>query len=82
MKSKQLQQPDEWKIEERDDGSIVASGGTCMMTHKDEGGRIFMRNLVHVGTTEHRRILVGEMDGVRVYVFPDRIILSKRDLYP
>lgn len=48
--------------------------------------KVFMRNAkkFYFGDATgpaHVRILVGELDGVRVYVLGTKVILTKRDLY-
>lgn len=50
-----------------------------------EGGQAFMRHAIKgFGTPGARKVtwLVGELDGVRVYVTPDRVILTREDRYP
>lgn len=48
------------------------------------GGRVFCRNAIKLrrdGSREHVRVMVGELDGVRVYVHGDSVILTREDLY-
>ena len=51
-----------------------------------EGARIFRRNAIKIalgpgGESGRRTMLVGELDGVRVYITPQmRIVMTKEDL--
>ena len=84
MSSREQPQPEEWKIRKRDDGVIEASGPVSMIVDDAESGKLFMRNTVRYGggVTEHKRFLVGELDGVRVYLSGNRVLITKRNLYP
>ena len=50
------------------------------------GGRMFFRRSIKLNprTGEQRRTewMVGELDGVRVYVIGRNVIVTKEDLYP
>jgi len=52
----------------------------------DGEARLFHRNAIrkHLGSGETERVrwLVAELDGVRVYVHHQEIVITKRDLYP
>ena len=76
------------KIETQPDGSISAVSDDLQMIVLPDGDdppRVFNRNALQknmrTGESTHLRVLVGELDGVRVYVSADQIILTKRDLY-
>lgn len=50
-----------------------------------DGGRIFRRRAVKgVGGPSPRPVewLVAELDGVRVYVCGDQVVVTRRDIYP
>jgi len=50
-----------------------------------EGGHSFARRAIKgFGTPNARHVtwLVGELDGVRVYVTPDGVIMTREDRYP
>lgn len=44
--------------------------------------QVFSRNGIRVQTGEHIRWLVCELDGVRLYVNGDNMVMTKRDMYP
>jgi hypothetical protein len=48
----------------------------------DGDTKVFIRNGIRIKTGEKVRWLVGELDGVRVYVQDSNIILTRQDLYP
>ena len=79
--------PDIYERNETADGSIHLVGDGVVLTVMPDGEtRAFSRVAMRVGTAgsveEKTRWLVGELDGVRVYVQDGHVILTKRDLYP
>lgn len=69
-------------------GELASENGLVRLVVLDADafeGRMFKRKAIKaVGTPAARRLcwLVGELEGVRVYVDGDRVTLTKRDLYP
>jgi hypothetical protein len=58
-------------------------GGAVVSVY--DGGKAFMRRAIKgFGSPNARQVewLVGELDGVRVYVKDGHVIVTKRDLYP
>ena len=47
-----------------------------------DGGRVFMRNAIHINEQRRSRWLVGELNGVRCYVNGNNVILTTQDLNP
>lgn len=49
-----------------------------------DGGSIFTRNAIHVNVLSNKEtrenVLVAVLDGVRVYVTPGSVLVTKRDL--
>lgn len=78
------------EIETQDDGTIVAVNDEVTLVvvpeEPSENPKAFNRcgiiKDLRTGVTHHTRWLVGELDGVRVYLTGDTIILTKRDLNP
>jgi hypothetical protein len=68
----------------------LAEGKNLQMTVEGDGGSAFSRvGILNACTpaAEEVRWLVGELDGVRVYLFRDTdgsldVLLTKRDVYP
>ncbi len=58
-----------------DDGSIMVHG---------EDVKCFMRNAItkylKTGQTQHRRVLVGELDGVRCYYDGETVVMTRDNL--
>ena len=75
---------DSWSITEEADGTRKASGPVNLLILPEAESKIFMRNSIEWGANQnvHRRCLVGELDGVRVYVSGTDIVMTKRDIYP
>ncbi len=51
----------------------------------DEGGQAFMRHAIKkVGTPDAHKVtwLVGELDGVRCFVTPEGVILTRENKWP
>ena len=50
----------------------------------DGESKVFLRNAIKLigGRQEKRRYIVGELDGVRVYIEGASVIMTKQDLYP
>jgi len=76
-------------ITEEADGSIHAVSPSLSMTVLPVDGRpgkIFNRNGIkkHLDgrPVEHVRWLVGELNGVRVYIHQGAVIMTTEDLYP
>lgn len=61
------------KRAESKDGSIVVM--------PDGESRIFMRNFVRMPGGAHTRVMVAELNGVRVYAHGPDLIVTTRDLY-
>jgi hypothetical protein len=58
-------------------------GGAMLSVY--DGGRAFMRRAIKgLGSANARQVdwLVGELDGVRVYVKDGHVIMTKADLLP
>ena len=72
-------------VEVLDDGTLRAEAGPVEI-RVDPDGRIYNRNAIRkhlqTGETEHDRWLVAELDGVRLYIAGDKLLLTRRDLYP
>lgn len=71
-------------IHRDEDGVHHGTLGTAMLSVYD-GGRAFMRRAIKgFGGGNARQVnwLVGELDGVKVYVKDGHIIMTKKDLYP
>ena len=85
MESPYAKDPLEYNIEVLEDGTRIASNPINNLHVLPDGEtRIFKRRIIKkAGSSnpEFRTILVGELDGVRVYVRGNDIVLSKRDLY-
>ena len=74
--------PEEWKISEAE-GVVFASAITpASVSAYVEGGRAFMRNAIQPARGRHVRVLVCELDGVRVYCSGRRLIVTRQDLNP
>ena len=62
--------------------------GYPIITVLNEGNiKLFMRNGIKVALDNNEemsrsRWVVGELDGVRVYIQDDHIVMTKQDLYP
>ncbi len=68
-------------------GETVGVNGLVQVTLlKDEGRRMFKRRAIkknlRTGAAERVEWLVAELDGVRVYVNGDRILLTRREVMP
>lgn len=76
--------PEVWRITEEPDGTRRANGPVNLVILPEATSKIFMRNAIQwdSGPKNHQRWLVGELDGVRVYVSGNDILMTKRDLYP
>lgn len=76
----------DYDIETREDGTMQATRqGSATVKLLDEGGRMFRRRAVKFfGTAEPREVcwLVAELNGVRVYVADDVIMITTQDLRP
>jgi len=69
-----------------EDGSIQVDGdGVKLLVMNDGQAKAFSRVGLRVGVRGPEsavRWLVGELNGVRVYVSPEAVILTTQDLYP
>ena len=71
-------------ITQDDDGTIYATSlERCLTILPDGPGRAFNRNFktYSPGNVTHERVLVGELDGVRVYILGNDVIMTKQDMY-
>lgn len=71
-------------IDRSDPLSISADNGEIELSVLD-GGRVFKRRAIKgVGSASPREIcwLVGEINGVRIYIDGSRLVLTTQDLYP
>ena len=73
-------------IEDEDGVKHLTSIQGILSVLPDGETKAFMRNAKKVGAgngelRDHIRVLVGELDGVRVYVQGIRVILTRQDLY-
>lgn len=68
-------------IDINDNGAVATDGDRRVVV---DGGKAFNRRAIRknlkTGETEHLFALVGELDGVRIYVIGDGIIMTKEDL--
>jgi hypothetical protein len=81
---------DDCKITEDEDGTWNAVSVQGILTVLPDGEtRVFMRNAIKFAVGEggdpnrggKHRMLVGQLDDVRVYVCGNKVILTKQDLY-
>lgn len=73
------------KILDLPDGSKTGNLQELQLIILPDGeSKVFWRNGIHIGAKPKRtRWLVGELDGVRVYIQGDgKLIMTKQDLYP
>lgn len=73
----------EIKTDEQGIRHAISKDG-CVSVLPDGEVKLFMRNAIKFrpnGNKEHLRMLVAELDGVRVYVKGDQVIVTKQDLY-
>lgn len=77
---------EDYVIKQDDEGAWNATSLQRIVTVLPEGDtKIFMRNGVRPfapGGEQRVRWLVAELDGVRVYVHGNHILVTKQDLYP
>ena len=77
--------PLEFKLELAGDGSRIAKNPlTSLVILPDGESRLFKRRAIKKcegKETKFDSILIGELDGVRVYVRDNQIIMTKQDLY-
>ena len=81
--------PGEFLVDRDESGNITASDGLRTVTVAVENGEdtsYFHRVAIHKamgpqGREGVERVFVAELDGVRLYVNGDSMILTKRDLY-
>lgn len=77
----------ERQIDEKGNISIAMPGSPTLTVINEGDIQGFTRVAIRVGLDaanekERTRWAVGELDGVRVYVQGDHVILTKQDLYP
>lgn len=80
MKSDTLQ---DWSISDVECGKIAVPLTPNTLGVVVEGGYIFKRNAIKDALTpnaEHIRCLVAELDGVRIYIRGDKILMTKRNV--
>lgn len=77
--------PLEYQIETKEDGTRVATNPLTTLSIMPDGEtKLFKRRAIKTTTgkeTEFDTVLIGELDGVRVYVKNGAIVLTKQDLY-
>ena len=76
-----------YQLQHEDDGVIHASRDTRCITiipQDGEESKAFHRNGIKLepGGERRTRWFVAELDGVRLYVNGDSIIMTKKDMYP
>lgn len=67
------------------DGKRSASNGQTCATLLDADGKMFRRNAIKgIGGAQHQRVqwLVIELDGVRVYIDGQNVVVTRQDLMP
>ncbi len=75
-----------FEIRQDEDGSRHAVSSEMMVTILPDGeSKIFHRNAIKkntaTGETTHIRALVAELNGVRMYMIDNHIVLTTQDLY-
>jgi NOL1/NOP2/fmu family ribosome biogenesis protein len=71
------------KTTKQDDGSLLVElPGKKITILPDADMQAFSRNGIKLATKEHSRWLVCQLDGVRLYVNGDNMVLTKQDLFP
>lgn len=77
---------DEFAITQDEEGHHAVRADQAVTVLPDGAARVFHRNGIkknfRTGETTHVRWLVAELDGVRVYVHHQDIVVTRRDLYP
>jgi len=79
-----MDQPTPFEIVSRD-GARVATNGVRSMTLIEEDGRMFRRRAVKgvgSGSPQNVEWAVAELDGVRVYMDGEHVIVTRKDLQP
>lgn len=81
-----MTQPHFEKVKDRDGTLTAILPNLALMILPDGESRVFSRNAVAAdGKGSHRRIMVGELNGVRVYVETrhgiPHLIMTTQDLY-
>ena len=79
----------EWQIVVAEDGHMATNGSVTLSVLRDGQIRMFKRNAMkHAMTPQVQMVswLVGELDGVKVYVQEQpmqlNIIMTRQELYP
>jgi len=77
--------PFEYEISTSSDGSKLATNPILSLCVMDDGdNKIFKRRSIKLNVANGKAIdsvLIGELEGVRVYIKDSNIILTKQDLY-
>jgi hypothetical protein len=70
-----------WKLK-RENGHLDAKSEDVFLRIEGEEGetRAFMRNTLST-KHGHNRTLVGELNGVRLYITDEGMLMTKRDVY-
>lgn len=68
------------------DGQLTHMVGTELKLTVCDGGKAFHRNGIEknlkTGATTHKRWVVGEINGVKLYINGNELILTTQDLNP
>jgi hypothetical protein len=77
-----LSQP--FEIQALPEAGYVATNGTQTVQLLEGEGRVFRRRAVKLGSDGASSVewCVVELDGVRVYVDGDNVIVTREDMYP
>lgn len=81
-----MQELIEFEIRQDEDGLRHAVSSEIMITVLPDGlSQLFHRNAIRkntaTGETVHLRALVAELNGVRMYLLGNHIVLTTQDLY-
>ena len=74
-----------FEITESPAGGKVATNGAVLLSLPDADGRVFRRRAVkNAGTADAQQVewAVAELDGVRVYVDGQNVVVTRADLSP
>lgn len=72
---------EDWDINTGEEGYIHATGNVELIVERDfPDAKVFKRNAIDLDKQEHRRCLVGQLNGVRVYVAGNHILMTTRDI--
>lgn len=68
-----IRENDEW---------VIADNGVQDLRIDKRSGKAKAFNRVSVTNGKKRRYLVGELDGVKVYIDGNKILMTKQEIYP